>query len=245
MRQPYTDETYQHFKKPLYQRTLQAIREGRFSKGFNDWIEENICIYPVSAYHKFISPRFTLDNKTYNYYISKGNAVVDERSVELPIAWNFIEPGRDLLEIGNVLNIHLDKGYTHIVVDKYEQGLGIVNQDIVDYNPKKKFDMIISLSTIEHIGFDEEIKDPKKVKAAMDKILSLLKPDGKLLITMPMGYNPAVDKYVKTTKLRRSFMVKSSMFNDWQQSTEEEARLRPYNSKFKRDNAIVILTNQP
>ena len=46
----------------------------------------------------------------------------------------------------------------HEIVDKYEKGDGIVNEDIVNFRPGKKYDLIVSISTLEHISWNEEKK---------------------------------------------------------------------------------------
>ena len=233
-----------YFEKPLMERLLLSFKERRFLSSFRDYAGNNIYYYPVALYRYFNS-YFKLGDKRYRYYVSKSDAVVSERSVELPILEefynNYHRKGCKFLEVGNVLNVHKKNRIDHTVVDKYEVAKGVINEDIVNYKPKIKYDIIASISTLEHVGFDELPKDSNKLSLAMKNVLSLLKPQGKLLITMPIGYNPAVDQYVKTTKLRKQFMIKNSVFNDWIETDEQTAFKRPYNSIYKRDNAIVIL----
>ena len=45
----------------------------------------------------------------------------------------------ELLEIGNVLS-HYFK-WDHDVVDKYEKVEGVINEDVVDFRPSKKYDI--------------------------------------------------------------------------------------------------------
>ena len=52
--------------------------------------------------------------------------------------------------------------FEHDIVDKYEKKKGIINQDIVDYKPDKKYDLIISISTLEHVGWDETPRENYK-----------------------------------------------------------------------------------
>jgi cyclopropane fatty-acyl-phospholipid synthase-like methyltransferase len=40
---------------------------------------------------------------------------------------------------------------------------GMINEGVVDFHPSKRYDIIVSISTFEHIGLDEKPKDPKKV----------------------------------------------------------------------------------
>ena len=70
-----------------------------------------------------------------------------------------------------------------------------VKADILKFSSNEKFDYITAISTIEHIGlagrygqtkvFDGDIK-------AMEKIKSLLKKNGKFILTIPVGKDTVV-----------------------------------------------------
>ena len=66
-----------------------------------------------------------------------------------------------VLEVGNVLSwygpVH------HDVLDKYEVTSGVINQDVVDFVPRHQYNVIVAISTIEHVGWDETPRDPTKV----------------------------------------------------------------------------------
>jgi len=52
------------------------------------------------------------------------------------------------------------------------------------------FDAVIAVSTIEHLGIKEaygDLKDPKADKIAVTEMARILKPNGKMLITLPYG----------------------------------------------------------
>ncbi|TAK16890.1 MAG: hypothetical protein EPO37_07710, partial [Nitrosarchaeum sp.] len=78
---------------------------------------------------------------------------MNERSVEIPLAIDMLKKnnGKNILEIGNVTSNYCN--IPHIVVDKYEKETNIINQDVIDFNSKAKFDLIISISTLEHVGW--------------------------------------------------------------------------------------------
>ena len=73
------------------------------------------------------------------------------------------QPWKTHLGSGNVLLHYFPAD--HEIVDKYEKGDGIVNEDIVNFRPGKKYDLIVSISTLEHISWNEE-KKPKKIPGA-------------------------------------------------------------------------------
>jgi SAM-dependent methyltransferase len=122
-----------------------------------------------------------------------------ERCVELPVARQFLRERHwnTLLEIGNVLGYWYDLP-PHVIVDKYERGPGILNQDLVDYRPAEPFDVVVSISTLEHIGFDESPRDPGKFLRAVRAVERLRAPGGAILLTVPLGYNPEVDRAVRS-----------------------------------------------
>lgn len=127
---------------------------------------------------------------------------LSERAIELPVAWRFVQERRwtSMLEVGNVLGYWYDVP-PHVVVDKYERGGGILNEDIATYVAPERFDLIVSISTLEHIGFDESPRDPAKFLRVVRKLEMMRAPRGRLFFSVPTGYNPAVDRAVLTGEL--------------------------------------------
>jgi len=189
---------------------------------------------------------FEVDGKRYHYFIHQYNAVVGERVVEIPFAIDFLKKNKyeekRVLEVGNVLS-HYFK-FKHKIVDKYEKESFVDNVDIVDFNPNKKYDIIISISTIEHIGFDEPIKEVGKSEKAIKKIIDLLDDKGIALITVPLKYNAEIDSIVKNNKIefsKKYFLMRYSKYNLWKQTNIEEAMKCVYGSKYPAANSIAFL----
>src|SRR5438445_4644081 len=131
----------------------------------------------VYAYRKNFGARtFELAGTKHNYEIHP--FILDnERAVEIGLARSFLRNRTgNTLEVGNVLSIYMS--FPHDVVDKYERGPGVLNQDIVTYSSAKKYDTIVTLSTLEHVGWDEQPQDPTKLVAAIKQLKSLLQPGG-------------------------------------------------------------------
>ena len=95
--------------------------------------------------------------------------------------------GCRVLELGHVLSHYVDPsnyGFaSHTVVDKYETSAmaNVHNVDIVDFESDALFDLIVSVSTIEHIGWDESPRDPEKVLLALQCMQGLLSADPEIL----------------------------------------------------------------
>ncbi len=100
--------------------------------------------------------------------------------------------GKRVLEVGNVLSHYAP--VTHDVVDKYERAPGVRNVDVLDLAPEPAYDLIVTISTLEHVGRDEEPRDPARAIRALEHLRRLLNPGGELFATVPLGYNPDLDR---------------------------------------------------
>ena len=141
---------------------------------------------------------FEFDGKRYRYLYAFYNATwTAERKIEIPIFLDIIGKYGEgnILEVGNVLRHYVRM--RHDVVDKYEVYPRVINEDIVNFKSQKKYDLIISISTLEHVGWDEAIVDSQKPAAAITNLLGLLKLYGRLVFSFPLGYNPHLDKLIE------------------------------------------------
>jgi len=155
------------------------------------------------------------------------NTILNERAVELAVAFEWLK-GRDSahgLEVGNVLSHYGVTG--HRVVDFYEKADGVENVDVFDITGKFKW--IVSISTLEHVGWDAEPRDPDAAERAVEHLRSLLAPKGKMLITAPAGYNPSFDKFLKTgAGATRDATMNRDKTDGWKQS--KTRTFKPYGS---------------
>ena len=184
---------------------------------------------------------FEFAGKTYRYHIHP-YSLKNERAVEVSLALDFLRehPG-EILEIGNVLSNYAS--IPHEVVDKYEKAPGVINEDVVTFAPGKKYDSIVTVSTLEHVGWDETPREPEKIIRAINHLKELLKDHGELFVTMPMDSNDLVDKMVREQKTGFTevrYLSRFSASNQWRESTREEAVTAKYGSPFPCANAIVI-----
>ena len=147
----------------------------------------------------------------------------NERGVEIPLAQAFLDRHQGAaLELGNVLTNYGRDG--HVVVDKYERQRGVLNVDIVDYRPPEQFDCIVSVSTLEHVGWDEEPQDARKIPRAVGHLRALLAPSGRLFVTCPLSYNPHLDRLIRDDALgadTQVFLVRDG--EQWAQTDQEAA----------------------
>jgi hypothetical protein len=164
--------------------------------------------------------------------------------VEVPIALNELanHSGQEILEVGNVLHHYIQ--VDHDVLDKYEKAVGVINQDVVDFHPDRSYGLIISISTMEHVGWDEEPKEPCKVLCALSNLRGLLEPSGVMMITVPVGWNTELDHFIDSGELGQAeiyALKRVSTKNEWRECSYCEARGTPYNFKKLRANAIFVI----
>lgn len=168
-----------------------------------------------------------------------------ERCIEIPIAKSYLEQhaGQSVLEVGNVLSHYFP--VSHDVLDKFERGPGIINEDIIGFSPAKQYDLIFSISTFEHIGFDDEAEGSsgEKIQRAITACTKrLLKSGGKFVLTVPIGYNPDLDRLIKCGELKttREFYMRRLKRLDWAASTKEAALQCRFRTPFPYANAILV-----
>ena len=198
------------------------------------------------AYHRMFRSRagFIFEGRTYRYFYHRyGRTWRNERTVEVPIIWEMVRMngGKSILEIGNVLPNYFSFG--HDVVDKYEKARGVINCDIVDFHPPKKYDLIVSISTLEHIGWDENPREPEKVLRAISNLRSLLSAEGRIAFTVPVGQNIELDRFISESKIQlteKFYLKRISASNKWKQVDAKDARDATYNSPFPKANAVVV-----
>lgn len=192
---------------------------------------------------------FSVGAVTLPYELSRYNgAWLNERSVEISLARHLLSglAPDAVLEVGNVLP-HYDRS-GHTVVDKYEAIEGVVNEDILEYQPGRTFDAVVAISTLEHVGFDEPNKNPLGPALALDAMRSHLSPGGFVLVTVPLGYNPGLDDSIATGRFscsRQFSLRRTSKDNDWVQDSVEAALDADYGSPFPNANAVYIGLDGP
>ena len=134
---------------------------------------------------------FVFRGRVFPYFYSFYHATyANERAIEIPIMMGIVEENlaKRILEVGNVLSHYFD--FEHTIVDKYEVGEGVINEDVAEFRTGTKYDLIVSISTLEHVGWDEVPRDNSKIFRAVSVLKSLLSAEGMMIISVPVGQNP-------------------------------------------------------
>lgn len=192
---------------------------------------------------------FTFQGRTYTYCQQPYNySWRNERAVEIPIFQDVVrryEPSQ-VLEVGNVLYWYGPR--THEVVDKYEQMPDIRNVDIVDYAPGRTYDLIVAISTLEHVGWDEDPRDPPKIRRAINHLRQLLAPNGTLMVSVPIGYNSELDALLAARDVpwqTCTYLKRAHWDNIWREVGWRDIAHARYDNWTPTATALAIATVGP
>jgi len=226
----------------MHQNYSGEIKRTLKKKGFIS-IFRGVKLYSEYFIHVLSNPfrSFKCGGKKFRYFYHPYNATWrNERCIEIPLIKDILRKSREkeILEFGNVTSHYLE--INHEVLDKYEKAEGVLNEDIIHFNNSKKYDLIICISTLEHVGFDETPKEPYKVLEAIEKLRKCLKTNGKIYITLPIGQNIPLDNFISSKKIKfdKEYLLKRISKNKWAEVDYKTANKCKYNFPFPSANAI-------
>ncbi len=194
---------------------------------------------------------FELGGRRYRYLVHRYNFTwMHERAVEVPVAQAVLVEhaarGGRVLEVGHVLGHY--GAIEHEVVDKYERDPRVRNIDVLDLEPARRYDLVVSLSTMEHVGIDDEPRDPARAVAAVERLRSLVADGGTLLVTVPVGYNRPLVEAIREGQGRfdevRALVRQGSRMR-WREVAPEEVWDLPYDRLLYRARAILVCSFSP
>jgi SAM-dependent methyltransferase len=231
--------------KTFFSIATSALREKGIAFFLERFFDYTISFWAWQYYRRFTPKKtFSVQGKDYLYFYNLYNITwKNERCVEIPFVWQAIQDNanKTILELGNVLSWYFP--IHHAVLDKYEVAEGVINEDIVDFNPPTKYDLIVSISTFEHIGWDETPREPQKILRAIKQVKCLLADGGKLVLTVPLGYNTALDEYLRDGSIRftkQYFLQKGADNPAWNEIEEKSALEAVKNRPYKRSEFIML-----
>jgi hypothetical protein len=195
-----------------------------------------------TLYYKHLSGydrTFIFQGQTYSYLFHSYNTTwSNPRCVEIPIISKIIDDyeGQRILEVGNVLQHYVS--CSHDVLDLNEVYPNVINQDIAEFKPNKKYDLVVSISTFEHIGcWEDEPKQPEKILKAIENVKrNVLAPMGKFVLTLPLGENEDMERYIFEYKIKfhNVYCIKrvETNTNTW---------VRSLSFKYEHKNEAVVI----
>ena len=207
-----------------------------------------MLVFPIVSKRQW---EFTFHGRKYRYFYHTHNETWrNERIVEIPIVWAEVQKhdAKRVLEFGSVLPYYFP--VHHCVIDKYDNRAGL-NVDILDLRLPKKYDLIVSISTIEHVGFNEgkyagryqvTPHSAEKIKQALDVLKDHLSPHGKLIITAPLGYNPELDDMLRKDRILAGvkYLKRISRSNKWIEVQEGEIKHVEYGNPYTGASIVAL-----
>jgi hypothetical protein len=195
-------------------------------------------------YFRAFPRTFEHGSRSYPYFLHPYNFTwSNERAVEIPVVWDAVRQcaGGRVLEIGNVLSHYFP--VRHELVDKYERGRKVRNLDVLEVGGGEKYDLIVSISTLEHVGWDEQPRDPEKVVRAVRHLTEqLASPGGRMVVTMPLGYNPPLDRLLAegAVPFTRTSYFRRRGPTTWHEAPWEDVAGCRYGDPWPAANGLVI-----
>ena len=128
----------------------KRIHESKEERGFIRSFLVAFKLFSEYFYYKFLKRgSFMFQGEKLNYFYYPYNATWrNERIIEIPIIWKSARNFKGkILEVGNVLSYYFP--VNHDILDKYEKAKGVINKDILDLDEDNKYDLIVSISTLE------------------------------------------------------------------------------------------------
>lgn len=190
--------------------------------------------------------RFRFEGREHGYlYHPYKQTWMTERAVEVPVIRAIVAEHATarVLEVGHVLGHYGPVGHT--VVDKYEQAPGVLNHDVFELAPLGEFDLIVAISTLEHVGWDESPRVPGRAGEAVTALAARLAPGGRLVITVPVGYNPSFDAGLRSGAVALDSVAALRQIRSgphWRQVPIAEAWPAPYDFLLYHARAVVVGT---
>jgi hypothetical protein len=228
-------------------RRFRALKSESMTKTFTRGVDKLLAYgYAPLAKRQAGGRSFSFLGQRYPYFIHPYNSTWrNERVVEVALALRFLEQigSRSLLELGNVLSYY--SNVPHPVIDRYEDSPGVANVDFVDCPIERRYECFLSISTFEHIGWDETPRRPAKVEEAFARVRSFLtEPStGDVLITIPIGYNQHLDDLIGSSRIvfpRQGALIRTDAANNWEEVDIRVALERQYGSPFVAANALFV-----
>lgn len=183
---------------------------------------------------------FNLGNQRFNYLVHLYNLPrISERTIEVPIAIRLLQQYPKALEVGAVTpHYHIHK---HEVIDLYEEFPGVINADVLDYQPREEsYDLVLSISTLDHL------LNPEQVANAVERMKRWTSPNGFLFFTLPYGQategGPWLDEMITSNAFgmeRVRFDKVRPERHEWEMVDDSEP-LRDYGGLTRFANSVFL-----
>ncbi len=191
---------------------------------------------------------FCLESKTHPYFFHRFNAGwpphrCTERIVELALADDWLQhrDSRKVVEIGAVTPWYWPRRVETIIDPADPHHLVTRRESVFDVDLQGA--QVLSISTFEHIGTGDYSLAADEQHTAVHALEKLFREAADFLVTLPAGWNPAVDDYVfsgraETDRVHWYFLIRTGPWQ-WVQETDRMAARRSYGNPDWADALII------
>lgn len=114
---------------------------------------------------------------------------------------------------------------------------------MLDLDATPAYSTVVSVSTLEHVGLDEDEPDPDKPRRAIERHKAVLVPGGLLWVPVPVGYNAALDELLRDGPhgfTRLTAMRRDPVHNTWRPVCVEQVRDAVYDRLLYTPLGLVV-----
>lgn len=160
----------------------------------------------------------------------------NERKIEMPLAFWFIENHQDVVEIGEVTPFYREPNHPVYDLSSHikERKRDLFKVDLSDKN-------VVSVSTVEHVGFGDYGNSPEP-HLAIEAITYIKRKAKNYLITFPIGYNRELENDLVQSGYHYFLMERDNQ-NNWRMCDHKDMNKFEYNNPHRFGNAICVVSN--
>jgi hypothetical protein len=170
----------------------------------------------------------------YGSWGSYNDPETNERKIELPLGFWFLDAYDKVVEIGEVTASY--KEPKHPVYDLSSDNLA---RRVDLFNVDIKGKDVLCISTVEHVGFGD-YGNPAEPHKAIKAVQYIMENARSYLITFPVGYNRELEADLAESGIRY-FLMERDDRNNWRMCHHKDMNKFEYNSPYGYGNAICII----
>ncbi len=212
---------------------------------FNNDKKINLKNLALLSYKLFKSRRsFKFQKKTYYYfYHAYYRTWTNEKAVEIPIFYEILKKFKfkTVVEIGNVLSHYFH--INHKIIDLDKNIHNINNQISSSFYLNKKYDLIFSISILNHLNWQGIRSNSDILVTIIEKLKKYLTPKGKIIVSFSLSFDKDLINLLKKEKLRLSkiyCLIRTSEDNRWKEIDYQDLFNRKYNIVNRFSNKLII-----
>jgi len=233
-------QLYRHLAPVKIRQFLSAVRRNEMSF---ERLSQIICNQTSILYKGTTIPLFY-----HEYNCGGGPERTTERSVEMALALMWLrKTSGPVVEVGAVTPYYLTSENSlsrkiSRIIDPADPHRSVTDRSSlfdIDFSGAN----VLSISTIEHIGTGDYGVEERE-RSSPEALTKLMRESATFLLTMPIGYNPVLDRHLATALIRPDVQLtivwRGTKFNNWKVTTNRRA-IEKIKYGLASANGVVVL----